>query len=167
MTKSEIRIVPGRVAGLKEAIVKLHMDHYGPVSGFDNAFETVVGEGLKGFFPRLDSSVNQIWFLHNDKEILGSIAIDGEDLGANIAHLRWFIVGKSARGGGWGQKLLEAALLFCDQQNFREVHLWTFEGLDAARALYEKFDFSLIEQREGDQWGTVVTEQKFVRKLSS
>ncbi len=167
MTTSDIQIVPGKVAGLTEAIVKLHMDYYRPASGFGAAFERVVGDGLSEFLPHLGNPINQIWSLQNDKGILGSIAIDGEDLGAGTAHLRWFIVGEFARGGGWGQRLLETALRFCDQKDFSEVHLWTFEGLDAARALYEKFGFSLVEQQEGDQWGTVVTEQKFVKKPSN
>jgi hypothetical protein len=34
-------------------------------------------------------------------------------------------------------------------------------GLNAARHLYEKAGFSLVEQQAGTQWGTQVNEQRF------
>lgn len=51
--------------------------------------------------------------------------MDGEDRGANIAHLRWFIVDDSARGSGAGRTLLAKALDFARRQGFAETHLWT------------------------------------------
>ncbi|MBQ3301478.1 MAG: GNAT family N-acetyltransferase, partial [Eggerthellaceae bacterium] len=88
---------------------------------------------------------------------------DGEDLGANIAHLRWFIVDDSARGSGAGRKLLSAALAFADEQGFAETHLWTFDGLSVARHLYEAHGFVCVEEHPGNQWGREVLEQRFVR----
>ena len=93
-----------------------------------------------------------------------AVAIDGEDLGPGVAYLRWFIVDDGIRGGGIGRKLLSAALEFCDRQGFAEVQLWTFQGLDAARHLYEALGFSLAEERLGRQWGKEVKEQRFVRR---
>ena len=40
----------------------------------------------------------------------------------------------------------------------------TFKGLDAARHLYEAAGFKLAEESEGRQWGSVVVEQRFVRR---
>ena len=42
-----------------------------------------------------------------------------------------------------------------------KVYLWTFEGLDTARHLYEKVGFKLVEEHKGTQWGTEVNEQRF------
>jgi hypothetical protein len=39
----------------------------------------------------------------------------------------------------------------------------TFEGLDAARHLYEAAGFRLLAQAPGAQWGRVVNEQRFER----
>ncbi|MDN3718886.1 GNAT family N-acetyltransferase [Roseibium salinum] len=96
--------------------------------------------------------------------MIGSISIDGEDLGNNIAHLRWFILSERLRGKGLGKELLVRALDHCDRQGFDEIHLWTLKGLDAARSLYEKHGFELTDEYVGDQWGKAVTEQKFIRK---
>nr|WP_256818260.1 GNAT family N-acetyltransferase [Klebsiella pneumoniae] len=68
-----------------------------------------------------------------EEKIVGSLAIDGEDLGQQEAHLRWFILDDSCRGSGIGRRLLSEAMAFCDSRQFSSVQLWTFKGLDAAR----------------------------------
>lgn len=60
------------------------------------------------------------------------------------------------------KRLIERAITFCQQKEYNRVYLCTFEGLHAARHLYEKAGFRLVEQREGNQWGTWVNEQVFV-----
>jgi hypothetical protein len=45
--------------------------------------------------------------------------------------------------------------------------LWTFDGLNAARRLYEQSGFILTESYRGAQWGREVTEQKFVRRANA
>jgi hypothetical protein len=54
------------------------------------------------------------------------------------------------------------AMEFCRNNKYDSVYLWTFKGLDSARHLYEKYGFSLTEESSGEQWGTLVTEQRFV-----
>ncbi len=61
--------------------------------------------------------------------IVGSVAIDGEDLAPGEAHLRWFILDDGCRGHGVGKKLLTEAMRFCDSLGFSAVHLWTFNSL--------------------------------------
>jgi hypothetical protein len=63
----------------------------------------------------------------HEGEIIGSVAIDGEDLEPGIAHLRWFIVDDS-EGQRCGKTTAEMQLEFVDQQKFRETQLWTFSG---------------------------------------
>ncbi|NNF78437.1 MAG: GNAT family N-acetyltransferase, partial [Rhizobiales bacterium] len=84
-----------------------------------------------------------------------------------ISHLRWFIVSDALRGTGVGRTLLGEALNFCDRQGFKETHLWTFKGLDAARRLYEANGFVLADEYWGDQWGKKVREQRFARPLGA
>jgi hypothetical protein len=52
-------------------------------------------------------------------------------------------------------------MAFCEEQRFDMAYLWTFQGLDAARHLYEKFGFKLVKTRSGTQWGKRVVEQRF------
>jgi GNAT superfamily N-acetyltransferase len=80
--------------------------------------------------------------------------------------LRWFITSDAIRGRGMGRQLLAQALAFCQQKAYPRVHLSTFEGLHAARHLYEKAGFQLMHQAPGQQWGVQVNEQVFECKLS-
>ena len=163
-TVPQAEIVAGYRPGLVARITEMHALHYAREAGFGRRFETVVAGGLAAFCDRLDTPVNEIWSALRDERIVGSIAIDGEDLGTGIAHLRWFILDDEMRGTGVGQRLLQAALDFSDAQRFAETHLWTFAGLHAARHLYEKNGFILAEERLGSQWGKEVLEQRFVRR---
>ncbi|QEN85168.1 MarR family transcriptional regulator [Labrys sp. KNU-23] len=157
------RLVTGYRPGLIARITEMHALHYARTSGFGQAFESVVAGGLAAFCDRLDRPVNNIWSAIQDDRIVGSVAIDGEDLGSGTAHLRWFIVEGAVRGGGAGRRLLSAALDFVDKSRFEETHLWTFAGLAAARHLYEAHGFVCVEERSGKQWGSEVLEQRFVR----
>jgi GNAT superfamily N-acetyltransferase len=153
----------GYQPGLLARVTEMHALFYSRTSGFGQRFESVVAGGLASFSDRLGNPGNGIWAAMQDGKIVGSIAIDGEDLGKNIAHLRWFITDDSTRGSGIGRQLLASALDFADGYGFAETHLWTFNGLSAARHLYEVNDFYLSEERPGSQWGTEVLEQRFVR----
>jgi hypothetical protein len=39
--------------------------------------------------------------------------------------------------------------------------LTTVDGMDAARHLYEEFDFKLVKETLDSTWGAPVTEQRF------
>lgn len=160
-------IVAGYRPGLIARVTEMHALYYARTAGFGQRFESVVASGLAAFCDRLAHPVNGLWTAMRNDRILGSIAIDGEDLGNGTAHLRWFIMDDESRGSGMGRQLLSAALGFVDAHRFQETHLWTFSGLDAARHLYETNGFRCIEEYLGDQWGTEVLEQRFVRKHPS
>jgi GNAT superfamily N-acetyltransferase len=125
-------------------------------------FERKVASELAEFAEGLPATGKNIWLYVDNGRTLASIVIDG-DLAAREAHLRWFIVDESLRGMGVGRVLLERAMAFVDA-HYDETYLWTFKGLDAARHLYEAAGFTLAEESEGRQWGSVVVEQRFVRR---
>lgn len=157
-------IVEGYQTGMIGDIAGLHGRTHGPIVGMGPTFESVVARAMAEFMPRIGNRVNNSWSVVDNGEVIGSISIDGEDLGGNIAHLRWFILSERLRGKGLGKVLLARALDHCDRLGFDEIHLWTLKGLEAARALYEKNGFVLADEYVGDQWGKAVTEQKFIRK---
>ena len=161
---AQTKIVSGYRPGLVARVTEMHALFYARKAGFGRRFETVVAGGLAAFCDRLDAPVNGIWAALCDERIVGSVAIDGEDLGPGIAHLRWFIVDDEVRGTGMGRRLLKTALDFSDAQHVAETHLWTFPSLHAAQHLYKEHGFVLAEERLGNQWGQEVLEQRFVRR---
>ncbi|MCE5263424.1 MAG: GNAT family N-acetyltransferase [Deltaproteobacteria bacterium] len=74
---------------------------------------------------------------------------------------RWFIVSDEECGTGIGTALIASAMAFCGSRQYERVYLWTFEGLHAARHLYEKHGFHLVRQQRGSRWGAEVDEQRF------
>ena len=144
----------------------MHAAYYSREHGMGEVFERKVAEGLTEFLPRLQNPRNRLWLATSPSlggQIVGSIAIDGEDLGAGQAHLRWFILDDGFRAQGLGSALLRRAIEFVDQERFTRTVLWTFQGLDAARHLYERKGFRLAEEYAGAQWGVNLVEQRFER----
>lgn len=156
-------IVTGYLPGMIGRISEMHASYYSQHYGFGYFFESKVAAGLAEFAGRLESVRNNIWLAVHQGKIVGSLAIDGEDLGNNEAHLRWFILDDECRGTGMGRQLLAKAMQFCDEQQFSAVQLWTFSGLNAARTLYESFGFTLSKEWQGEQWGRAMLEQQFTR----
>lgn len=163
---NSFKIVTGYHPGMIGRITEMHGGYYAREHNFGSFFEGKVAAGLADFSGRLDKPCNQIWLAMMNERIVGSVAIDGEDLGNNEAHLRWFILDDGCRGSGLGRKLIGEAMRFCDEQRFSSVQLWTFNKLTAARRLYESYGFELSNEWEGDQWGNTITEQQFTRKTS-
>jgi len=161
--RSSIKVSSGYRPGLVGRVAEMHAAFYSRHSGFGQFFESQVASGVAEFVGRLNKACNGIWVASQDDRIVGSIAIDGQDLGNNNAHLRWFILDDGCRSGGVGRQLLSEAIAFCDRSGFATTQLWTFKGLDAARRLYESFGFKLIHEKQGNQWGSTVTEQQFLR----
>jgi GNAT superfamily N-acetyltransferase len=162
-----VEIQAGYRAGLIGRAVEMHGRYYSRHAGFGRGFESQVAAGLAEFAARLDDPRNEIWAAIQSGTVVGTVTIDGEDIGPERAHLRWFIVDDGARDSGIGRRLLETALAFCDRQGFAETHLWTFQGLHSARKLYEANGFTLAEERHGRQWGEEVLEQRFVRQAGA
>lgn len=162
---SEITIA-GYVPGAIGRVVQMHGAYYGGAWDFGLYFEAKVATELSQFLQRLDPARDGFWTAIRDRGVEGSIAIDGAKAETEGAHLRWFILSDALRAQGVGNRLLREAVDFCRQREYARVFLWTFQGLEPARHLYEKFGFRLAEQIQGEQWGKRVLEQRYVLALA-
>ncbi|PLL80837.1 MarR family transcriptional regulator, partial [Klebsiella quasipneumoniae] len=91
-TTPQISLVTGYQPGAIGRIAQMHGEYYARHHDFGAFFEGKVASGVAEFATRLSSPVNQIWLAMREGKIVGSVAIDGEDLGQQQAHLRWFIL---------------------------------------------------------------------------
>jgi len=162
---SEVLITSGYAPGSIGRAVELHGSYYHAHWGFGLFFEAKVAKELALFFEQSEPARDRFWRLSRDKRLEGCIAIQGAG-GEETAQLRWFIVSEPLQGQGWGRRLLASAVDFCRQVGYRRIFLWTFEGLHAARHLYEAFGFELTREQTGRGWGTTVREQRFECTLS-
>jgi len=161
--REELRIETGYAPGVISQVTALHMAYYAEHLGFGQVFEARVATTLADVTARLDQPGTQIWRAMLGDALVGSVAIDGQSLEPGIAHLRTFIVDARVQGQGVGHRLLDEALRFCDAHGFRETRLWTVQGLDAARHLYERAGFRLQSETQGTHWGKTMIEQSFAR----
>jgi GNAT superfamily N-acetyltransferase len=117
------------------------------------------------FLETHDARRDALWTAAVDGRVEGGIVIDGSHAAEKGAHLRWFILSDALRGKGVGRQLITRAVNFCVAKRYPKIVLWTFEGLDAARHVYERAGFRLACQQKGAQWGTEVNEQMFECQL--
>lgn len=154
-------IVNGYLPGAIGRITELHANYYYRHAGFGLYFEGKVASELSEFLQSYEANHDGLWLLTCDGVIEGSIVIDGAHAKEKDAHLRWFILSERLRGSGCGNALMKAAMEFCENRGYERIYLWTFDGLNAARHLYEKHGFQLAEERRGVRWGAEVNEQCF------
>ncbi len=155
----------GYVPGAIGRIAELHAVYYHAHWNFGLYFEAKVASELSAFLGRFDQARDGFWTVCRGETVEGGLAIDGSKAASEGAHLRWFILADTLQGKGFGHTLMKAAVRFCKDCRHPRIYLWTFEGLHAARHLYEKYGFRLEEEHIGEQWGTRVKEQKFVLPL--
>jgi GNAT superfamily N-acetyltransferase len=153
--------IHGYYPGIVGKITEIHAVYYHKHWGFDVSFETQVGKELSIFVSEFDESRDGLWAATASGKFAGAVAIDGHNAMVDGARLRWFIVDPEFQGAGLGNRLISRAVQFCKEKKYPKIFLWTFEGLDAARRLYERHNFQLCEAHEIDQWGQRIREQKF------
>ena len=136
----------GYTPGALGRITELHGAYYHEHWGLDLYFEARVATELAAFLSRFDPSGDGAWFAYDGDQVIGGIFIDGHDPAGEGARLRWFILDPAYQGRGVGNRLMQAAMVFCDAQHFKRVYLTTFAGLASARHLYEKHGFRLCAE---------------------
>lgn len=160
-----IEIRQGYIPGSIGRVTELHGSYYQEHWGFGLFFEAQVATQLAIFLQRYDRKRDGFWTVSSKGRIEGSIAIDSIDVEKKGAHLRFFILSHRLRGKGLGKQLLSTAVEFCRTKHYSKIYLWSFEGLNNARYLYEKVGFKLTAQQKGTRWGREVNEQQFELQL--
>ena len=96
--------------------------------------------------PQIYSGKGRFWVALDGGVVVGTVAI--RDLGDNKAKLNRMFVIKDLHGVGFGQRLLDKALVFAKKQGFREVRLNTHRVMKRAHRFYEKNGFQRIGEGE-------------------
>lgn len=149
------------IPGLLGRVTELHGRYYHRHWGFTLFFEAKVATEMAEFLARFDPARDGLWIAATEDRIVGAVAINGQEAETVGARLRWLIVEPEYQGRGLGKRLIQEAVAFCRRARFRRVWLTTFAGLDAARRLYERQGFRILEEQEDAHWGKTVREQTF------
>ena len=143
-------------------VAYMHGRYYWKNHGFYRSSEYYFIKYLADFVH--DPVGGMLWVVEVNGNIIGSAAIVRVD--NKTAQFRWFLVDARFQGMGIGKQLMQIALDFCRENNYEDVFLWTFKGLEKARTLYEKVGFVLVEEKVNTEWSNVeIIEQKMTLKL--
>lgn len=118
---------------------------YAQEYGYDEHFEALVAEIVAKFIQHLDPQRERCWIAEKDGEIVGSVFVVAQS--KTIAKLRLLYVEPSARGLGIGSRLVGECVRFARQAGYKKTVLWTQSDLDAARHIYKKAGFRVVEKK--------------------
>jgi N-acetylglutamate synthase-like GNAT family acetyltransferase len=145
-------------------VAYMHGRYYYEHHGFFEKSEYYFIKNLADFVR--DPEGGRLWIAEKSGTTVGSIAIVRVD--DKTAQLRWFLIDDNYQNLGIGSSLMKTALNFCHDNNYEEVFLWTFKGLDTARDLYNKAGFILTDEKPNSEWSsTVITEQRMALTLKT
>src|SRR5215472_7974774 len=144
-------------------IVHRHGVLYAQEYGWDERFEALVAEIAAKFIQHYDSRREHCWIAERDGEILGCVFLVRSS--ATIAKLRLLLVEPTARGLGIGQRLVEQCVRFAHRAGYRKVLLWTNSVLLAARHIYKKAGFRIIQRERHHSFGHDLTSETWELKL--
>jgi DNA-binding MarR family transcriptional regulator/GNAT superfamily N-acetyltransferase len=132
-------------------VVQRHGAIYRQEYGWDESFEALVARIVADYIDNRDPQ----------REAASIAEIDGQRVGCvfcmrkedHLAQLRILLVEPSARGMGVGSRLVQECMDFARRAGYTEMTLWTNDVLVAARRLYERSGWKLVDENPHHSFG--------------
>lgn len=131
--------------------------------GWDGTYETLVVRIVAGFLEDHDPEREHAWIAEVDGEPVGGVFCMRED--HTTARLRLLLVEPGARGRGVGGRLVDECLRFAREAGYKDMVLWTNDVLAAARRIYQRAGFELVEEAPHRSFGHDLVGQTWRRSL--
>jgi DNA-binding MarR family transcriptional regulator/GNAT superfamily N-acetyltransferase len=124
---------------------------YAQEYGYDERFEALAAEIVARFIQHGDAKRERCWIAEKDGEVVGSVFVTTKS--KTTAKLRLLYVEPAARGLGIGSRLVSECVRFARLAGYRKMVLWTQSELDAARHIYKKAGFRVVEKKRHHSFG--------------
>ncbi len=123
---------------------------YAQEYGWDSSYEALVARLVADYAGRADPR-EAGWIAELDGAPVGSVFCMRKD--DSTAQLRLLLVEPAARGLGIGERLVAECLTFARRAGYPEIMLWTNDILTAARRIYQRFGFELVDSEPHHSFG--------------
>lgn len=150
---------PGDMGTVVQQQAALYAREY----GWNREFEALVAEICAKYLREHNPSSDRCWIAEKDGSVVGSIFVVRHD--ETTAKLRMLYVDASARGLGIGKRLVEETIRFARQAGYKRMILWTTSNLTAARKIYQRAGFELIEEEAMQSFGHDLVSQTWALDL--
>lgn len=159
-----IAVRPYRIGDVGWAIEQ-HGRLYAEEFGWNGEFEALVATLFARFATNHDSKSERFWVAEVDGERVGCVFVVRNEKDARAAQLRCLLVDPRGRGLGLGRRLVEECIDFAKSAGYERILLWTNDVLVAARRIYERAGFSLVEESPHHSFGHDLVGQIWERTL--
>lgn len=167
VTEEQARLVlrphrPGDMGWVVHREAALYAQEY----GFDETFEALVARIVADFLTEFDPKRERCWIAEVNGQNVGHIFLVKHPTEPSTAKLRLLLVEPSARGLGLGSALVEECVNFARAVGYKKITLWTQSILVAARHIYQKFGFRLVEGQANRKFGRDLVSQTWELDLT-
>lgn len=144
-------------------VIAAHGRTYATEFGWDHTFEAMVADIAAAFLRDFDPEWEHCWMAEMDGVPVGSVTVVRKS--PEEAQLRMLIIDPSARGLRLGERLVEECIRFATMKGYAKLVLWTNDNLHAARRIYQKAGFRLVEEEPHHSFGVDLVGQNWELEL--
>ncbi|MGV9411502.1 bifunctional helix-turn-helix transcriptional regulator/GNAT family N-acetyltransferase [Nocardia sp. NPDC003693] len=132
--------------------------------GWNQEYEALVARIVADFLNCHEPHRERAWIAEHRGAPVGAVYCMQES--ADTARLRVLLVEPTARGLGIGGALVNACVDFATAAGYRELALWTTNAQTAARRIYDRAGFELVQEDPQFLFGHNLLGQRLSRPLT-
>jgi GNAT superfamily N-acetyltransferase len=142
-----------------------HGERYAAEFGWDTSFEALVAGIVTDYAAGAVPGRDAAWIAELEARRVGCVfCVRGDD--PDQCRLRILLVDPVARGQALGSRLVAHALAFARGAGYARMRLWTNDPLAAARRIYLRHGFALVEETPHHSFGADLVGQVYELDLS-